>query len=102
MGLATFLLVFTGIWMVTERFMDRTNGGGRRFALFGVGLLLLGVLSAIGLAGVLLGIAAMVLAAITAVLLVVWRGKGGLRGWVRWVWVVLCLGIAISLLTDLI
>ncbi len=51
MGLAAALLVFTGIWHLTEVFMDRTAKDARKLIPFGAVYTGLGVAMAMGFAG---------------------------------------------------
>jgi len=98
MGLAAALLVFTGIWHLTEWLMDRGSKDARRLIPFGAGYLLLGVLIALGFGGPVVGGIAFLAVAGGMVLAFLRRKELDVRRWVMWAFIVLDAVIALAIL----
>lgn len=101
-GLASGLLVFTGIWHATEWLMDGRRRDTLRLIPFGIAYAVLGYLLATGVGGyVALGLA-IVLPAVGAVLAFFNRDRFEIRKWVTWTFIIIDVVVVAALLLSLL
>ncbi|MBX3594615.1 hypothetical protein [Sphingomonas sp.] len=102
MGLAAALLVFTGIWHMTEWVMDRRTADTLRLVPVGAVYALLGVLIALNLGGGIAGVVALlaVMAGMGAAF--VMRRRLAVRRWVVWAFIGVDAVIVIALVRALL
>lgn len=101
-GLASGLLVFTGIWHATEWLMDGRRRDTLRLIPFGIAYAVLGYLLAAGLGGYFALGLAIVLPAIGAVLAFLNRDRFEIRKWVTWTFIIIDVVIVAALLLSLL
>jgi hypothetical protein len=97
MGLAAALLVFTGIWHLTEFLMDRVSKDTRKLIPVGAVYLLLGVLIAMGIATSVTGVIALLAVLAGGVMAFRRRKAMDIRRWVIWALIVIDAIIAIAI-----
>lgn len=82
MGIAAFLLTFTGIWHLTEFLMDRESTGAKKMIPAGAIYLALGILIALGIGGTVMAVVALVLVIVGLTLGYINRNQLDVRTWV--------------------
>lgn len=102
MGLATGLLVFTGFWHMTEWLMGGRNRDTLRLIPFGAIYLVLGYLIAVGQAGLITLIIALVITCIGISAAFMMRNTSQIRRWVTWAFILIDAGIIAGLVTGIL
>jgi hypothetical protein len=97
MGLAAALLVFTGIWHMTEFLMDHVSKDTRRLIPAGVVYLLLGILIALGIATSIIGVVALIAVLAGGIMAFRKRKATDVRRWVIWAFIVIDAIIALAI-----
>lgn len=100
LGFAACLLVFAGIWHLTEWLMAGRSRDTLRLVPFGIVYLVLGWMIALGTGGWIVGALGGVAAGIGGTVAVVLRKTLTLRRWVLWSFVVIDVLIVASVLAS--
>jgi len=102
MGIAAFLLTFTGIWHLTEFLMDRESTGAKRIVPAGAIYLALGILIALGIGGTITAVVALVAVIVGLALAYIKRSELDVRRWVMVSFVVIDVIIIVAIIHSLI
>lgn len=102
MALAVALLVFTGVWHLTEFLMDRESSDARKLIPFGMLYTGLGIVIALGIGGWMVGATA-ALAVLTGMVLAILNRKTlDVRRWVIWAYVIIDVAIVVSIIAHFV
>lgn len=97
MGFAAALLVFTGIWHMTEFLMDRRTPDTMKLIPFGAAYLGLGLLIVFNVSVAIVAPVAAVLVSTGMTIAVVQRKRLAVRQWVLWAFIVIDAAILLAL-----
>ena len=101
-GLASGLLVFTGLWHATEWLMDGRRRDTLRLIPVGIVYAVLGYLLATGSGGLVTVVLAIVLPAVGAILAFLNRDQFDVRTWVVWAFILIDVIIVAALIAALV